>query len=399
MKYSKESITKYKLLYTALILLIYLIGKGLPLYRIDISMYLQRSIDAEAVLLQTISGDIYQCSVFALGISPFMISSIMVQVLMAFRSSEARSKISPKKMNRLSLVLMVIIAVVQAFLKVQELQFAVPKEQLLYTQGIAGIQMIAGALVIRLLSSGNERYGIGGQSAIIYVNIMDGILVMVKGKGVQEILVPLLISLVVMFIMLIMENTEKRIPVQRISIHNIYADKNYLAIKLNPIGVMPAMFSMAFFMIPQLILSLLLWCFPENAGLIQWQTKLTLAEPVGIAVYIGILYLLTIGFSRVFVNPREMTEQFLKSGDSILNIHAGKDTKRYLSGVITRLSIYSATVMSICLGVPLVLQLMGVIESSLATLPSSVMMLTGIWCNLYREFMAVRDIEAYRPFI
>lgn len=79
------------------------------------------------------------------------------------------------------------------------------------------------------LTSRNKKYGIGGQTALIYLNILDGILT----------------------------------TVQRISIHNIYADKNYMAIKLNPIGVMPAMFSMAFFMVPQLLISLFIMVFPE----------------------------------------------------------------------------------------------------------------------------------------
>lgn len=394
-----ERIIEYKILYTALILLIYLICKELPLYMIDVSAYLHQSIDAETLLLQSISGDMHQCSVFALGISPHMISSILVQVLTAFRSSETKAKHSPKKTNDLTLVLMLIIAVLQAFLKVQELKFRVTGDMLFYAQVIAGIQMVAGAMAIMFLASGNKKYGIGGQTAIIFVNVIDGIRVMIQGKEISELLLPLGIALIVMLIMLCMENTEKRIPLQRISIHNIYADKNYLAIKLNPIGVMPAMFSMAFFMIPQLLLSLFIMLFPESEKLLWWQTQMTLTQPVGIVLYLLILYGLTIGFSRVFVNPREMTENFLKSGDSIVGLHAGRDTKRYLSGVITRISIYSATVMSVCMGVPLVLQLTGVLNTSLVSLPSSVMMLTGIFCNLYREYRAIRDLEEYKSFI
>ena len=202
-----------------------------------------------------------------------------------------------------------------------------------------------------------------------------------------------------MVVMAILENTEKRIPVQRISIHNIYADKNYLAIKRNPIGVMPAMFSMAFFMIPQMLVSVLLMLLPNQPELLWLQDNLVLTKPVGIVVYILILYLLTLGFSRVFVNPGEITEQFLKSGDSIQNVHAGKETKKYLSRTITGLALLSATMMSICLGFPLLLQLTGNLEGSLAALPTSVMMLTGIVCNLGREVMAIKHLEAYKPFI
>lgn len=395
----RESILIYKLVYTALILGVYMIGRGIPLYMIDTSAYLHKTLNAEALLVQTISGDMYQCSLFALGISPYMIANIVVQVISACRSAESRAKISQARMNRLAMGFMLVIAVVQAVVGVQKLHFNAIGEQLILVKSVAAVEMVAGAMVIMWLASRNKKYGIGGQSALIMVNLLDGIIATVQGQKVQTFVGPLAISFIVMLIVMFMENTEHRIPVQRISIHNIYADKNYLAIKLNPIGVMPAMFSMAFFMLPQLLITLLIWIFPGNTAVMWWQSNLSLSKPFGIGVYIVMLYGLTIGFSRVFVNPREITEQFLKSGDSIQNLHAGRDTKRYLSHVITGLGMISATVMSVCLGVPMIMQLTGSMESTFATLPSSVMMLTGIWCNLYSEVQAIRDLEAYEPFI
>lgn len=396
---NRESILKYKLLYTAMILGVYLIGRGIPLFMIDTAAYMHKVIDTETVLVQTISGDIYQCSLFALGISPYMISNLLVQVIVAFRSQESKAKISQARMNRLAMKFMIVLAIVQALVGVQGLQFKVSGNELMLAKTVAAIEMVAGAMVILFLSDRNKKYGIGGQSALIFVNIIDGLIRTLRGHAVRELAVPILISLVVMGIVMFMENTEHRIPVQRISIHNIYADKNYFAVKLNPIGVMPAMFSMAFFMLPQLVVAILTWFMPENASVLWWQENLTLTKPFGIGIYIFVLYLLTIGFSRVFVNPKEVTEQFLKSGDSIEDLHAGRDTKRYLSRVITGIGMLSATVMSVCLGVPMILQLTGSMESSFTSLPSSVMMMTGIWCNLYSEVKAIKDLEAYKPFI
>lgn len=395
----KESIIKYKLLYTFLILSVYLIGKNMPLYGIDLSMYLHHTVDAQGLLLQTITGDIYRCSLFALGISPYMISSMLIQVINAVQGSESRAKQSPKKTNWHILGLTLIFAIIQAILQVRNLFFKVAGPELLLAQIVAGIEMVTGVMVILWLSERNKKYGIGGQTALIFVNILDGIRATLTGASIENLVLPLVISLGVMIVVLVMENAEFRIPLQRISIHNIYADKNYLAIKLNPIGVMPAMFSTAFFMIPQLVLTVLNWVFPYDRTILWLQHKMIMTEPLGMVVYIGILYCLTVGFSRVFVNPRELTEQFLKSGDSIEDIHAGKDTKRYLSKIITRISLFSACVMSMCLGVPLWLQFQGNIDNVLVTLPSSIMMMTGIWCNLYREIVAIKEMDDYKPFI
>lgn len=398
-KEKKENIILFKLLYTVIIILVYLIGKGLPLYMIDLSAYIHKTVEAEDLLIQTISGDIYQCSLFALGISPYMISSMLVQIISAFRKSEIRSKISPKKTNKQILGVTLVIATIQAIIQAQELIYRVSGSELIFAKTVASIEMVAGAMIIIWLASRNKQYGIGGQSAIIFVNILDGIIKTLRNSSFTEAIIPVSISIMVMMVIIFMENSEVRIPVQRISIHNIYADKNYLAIKLNPIGVMPAMFSTAAFMVPQLIIMICSLLMPEN-GIVLWlKENVTLNQPVGIVVYLSLVYILSIGFSRVFVNPGELTEQFLKSGDSLRDIHAGSDTKKYLSRTINRVSIASATILCICLCIPMLLQMSGGIQTSLATLPSSVMMLTGIWCNLYREARAVKDLEAYRPFI
>ena len=395
----KDSILKYKLLYTALVLFIYLLGKNLPLYGIDLSAYANQTLDTATLLIQAISGDVYRRSVFALGISPYMMASILVQMVVAFRSADAKARISPKKKNYIMLELTLIFALFQAVLQVRNLSFAVTGQRLMLAQAVSVVEMIAGAMIILWLSEQNKKYGVGGQTALIFVNILEGIVAILTKGSMESLVIPLLISLIVIMIMVILENAEKRIPVQRISIHNIYADKNYLAIKLNPIGVMPVMFSTAFFMLPQLLVTGLAWLFPGQETIIWWQENLVLTKPLGVIVYIVILYALTIGFSRVFLNPTETTEQFLKSGDSLAGIHAGRDTKRYLSRNITRISLFSATALSLCLSVPMVMQLNGYMDNSLSSLPTSIMMLTGIWSNLYREVLSIRDMDAYEPFI
>lgn len=395
----KESIIKYKIIYTILIILAYLVGRCIPLYRVDISMYTAPIMDAEFLIMQTIGGDMNRMSLFVLGVSPYMIATIIAQVINACRKSDTRSRISPKKMNKIVLGTTFLIAVAQALIQVNQLQFIETEEPMIVIKFIAMMEMIAGVMLMLWLCIRNKKYGIGGQTAIIFVNILDGVIATITGCQLSEMIIPFAVSAFVMIVVLIMENVEKQIPVQRISIHNIYADKNYLAIKLNPIGVMPVMFSAGFFMLPQILLVGLRYIFPYNDEIIWLQKNVVLTRPLGIIVYILILYILTIGFSFVFISPKDITEQFLKSGDSIVNLHAGRDTRRYLFKQVLGISFLSATIMGICLGVPMFLQLYGEMNSKLVMLPSSVMMLTGIWCNLYREIIAVKNYDLYRPFI
>ena len=378
-----------------------MLGRRIPLYGINTSVYAVMSMNAEELLMQTIGGDAHQYSVFAIGISPYLLSTFFVNIIMACKNSDSKAKTSPSKINKISLALTITLTVVQALIHVKELKFEPVGNAniFLFVKIVAILEMVTGVMIIVWLVDRNKRYGIGGQTVLIYINILEGILSTVSGHGSQSLAVPMFVSVVIMEIVVIMENTEKRIPVQRVSIHNIYADKNYLAIKLNPIGMIPLMFSTAFFMLPQMILFLLAFLFPNHSEIMWLQENITLTRPMGIVVYIGCLYLLTISFSLIFISPGDITEQFLKSGDSILDLQAGADTKRYLTGTICRMGFFSATIMSICVGIPLFLQWQGNIDGNLAMLPTSSMMMTGIWCNLYREYVTIQNYDAYQSLL
>lgn len=395
----KERIVKYKLIFTGLVLAAYLAGRLIPLYGVDTLAYADEVIGAEELLMQTIGGDAYRYSVFALGISPYIIATLCVQIAMMCRNSDSRSKTSPRRANYVTLAGVLGLSLLQAWIRINELVFCYEGGLLLIAKTVAFFEMVAGALLIVWLADMNKRYGIGGQTILILTNISSGIISTLSGHSGKELVLPIAVAIVVSGVIIFMENTEKRIPVQRISIHNIYADQNYLAIKHNPAGVMPVMFSTAFFMLPQLLVTGLGLLFPESQGLIWWRNNLVLTKPLGIFVYIIMIYLLAIGFSMAFVNPKDITEQFLKSGDSIPNLHAGHDTKRYLTGQVLAISAVSATVMGACLGVPLILQFAGSLDGNLAMLPSSAMMFTGMFCGFCREFAAVRRFDAYGGFI
>ena len=237
-----ESIAGYKVLFSVLIMFIYLIGRSIPLYGIDFAYYMDKDNITDELLLHTISGDIFQCSILTLGISPYMISNIIVQIISAFINSEKRSKMSPTKMAELTIVLAMIIAVLQAFLRVIDMKFAVKTEMLQIAPIIAFIQMVTGAIIIMWLQTKCKRFGIGGQAVFILINVIDSLRNTLFNYDIEKLTLPLIIVLFVILVTIILENAEKRIPVQRVSIHNIYADKNYMAIKMNPIGIFPFRF-------------------------------------------------------------------------------------------------------------------------------------------------------------
>ena len=152
-------------------------------------------------------------------------------------------------------------------------------------------------------------------------------------------------------------------------------------------------------MLPQLITQVLQLNLPNNEH-IRWAAEnMSLNKPLGIGVYIAILYILNISFSFIMLSPKNMTEQFLKSGDSLVNKRPGKETRWYLIGNVWKLGMFSSTIMALCIGTSLYLQTKGTVPGSMAMLPSSLMMLTGLWCTLYHEAAAIIHTDSYKLFI
>ncbi|MBE5891606.1 MAG: preprotein translocase subunit SecY [Lachnospiraceae bacterium] len=396
---SKEHVFFYKILFTILFLIIYMIGRDLPLYGVDITAYSETKLDAQSVFLQSLSGDFNNYSVFILGMWPYMIASIIASVYMLIRNSDKTVKVSPKKTGHLTMLILMIIGCIQAWNKTNSLVYKTLDEPLIFTKCITFMEIIAGMLIVVMLCNRNQKYGIGGRMAVFLVNIVGGMCSMIVKSQPKDLILPVAIGLLEIPIMLILETTEKRIPVQRVSIHNIYADKNYLAYKLNPVGIMPVMFASAVFMLPVFLCSLLANTFPTNTTIAYVKSQMTMTRPIGIIVYLAIIWLLEISFAFLTINPKKTAEGLLKSGDSILNVYAGEQTKKYLVGTILRFSIYSCTILTICMGLPLLLSLKGYIANEVVMLPSSIMMTTGLWISYYREARVYRNIDKYKPLV
>jgi preprotein translocase subunit SecY len=378
----------------------YLVGRELPLYGVDLNAYDTFRNSNTDLIMQTIGGDRYKTSLLALGISPFMFSTLFVQMIVAVKSADSKSHTSPKKITRATLGLMVIWAVIQAYFTTQSTIYLYDGGvQLILAKLISGVELVTGAFVILWMATRNGKYGVGGQTILIYVNILDSVVNTVKSVELSQLKVIGTISVVALIFTIIFENTEYRIPMQRISIHSIFSDKNYIPIKLNPIGMMPVMFSSAFFQLPVYIFSALNTAFPDNKDF-QWiADNMDTSHTLGIGIYVVVLYVITIVFSFIFISPKNLAESLQKTGDSITGLKAGRKTRAYISHRLFAIAVFSASFLSIFIGLPLYYQWQGKLPASVVSLPSILIAMASINCNLYREFKAVKEYDAYVPFL
>ena len=156
-----------------MILAVYMAGRSLLLYNVNSAAYQSEELDSQNIMVSMVSGDMHQYTLFALGIMPYIMSSLFMWIFMAVRGAEFKARISPQKTQRLTMAVMIIIAFAFAVSRAEGLVF---KESVLDTEilkAIAILEMIIGAVIIYKMANLNKEHGIGAQMPIIVVNILE----------------------------------------------------------------------------------------------------------------------------------------------------------------------------------------------------------------------------------
>lgn len=391
----KTHLVRNRCLFSIVIIVIYFICHRIPLNGIDMSAYDNLGLDLGAVLSLAVNGSNKQCYVMSLGISPYITASLVISILFAMRSKEARARTSPKAMNYWITALTFIVTLIQSVFYALNLKYV---DRNVMSVLLVIFELMAGASIAQYLLMKNKKYGVGGFAPIIMVNMTETLVGTLMKSSIDALRIPLGISFVMVIIMIFMEMHEKKIPLQRVSVHNVHADKNYLAIKYNPVGFMALMFGSAIFMIPQLIVALI--HHYHKSEIVNFLYKnLNMSTVFGMRVYVVMMFLFTVLLSLLFVNPKDLSDDLLQGGDCIENIPAGKPTRRYIRKWVLFFSCLSGLIMCGCLSLCMYLQYKGIVDASVAMLPTTFMLLSGFICSIYLEIRAYRDFDSYKPFI
>ena len=391
----KTHLVRNRCLFSIFIIFIYFLCHRVPLNGIDMRAYDNLGLDLGAILTLAVNGSNKRCYVMSLGISPYITSSLVVSIVQAMRSKESKARTSPKAMNYWITAISFAIALIQSIFYALELKYVDPN---IMSVLLVIFELMAGASIAQYLLLKNKNYGVGGFAPIIVVNMTESLVAIMLGSKFVDLRIPLMISLIMVVIMIFMEMHEKKIPLQRVSVHNVHADKNYLAIKYNSVGFMALMFGSAIFMIPQLIVALI--HHYHKSEIINFLFKnLNMSTVFGIRVYVVMMFVFTVLLSLLFVNPKDLSDDLLQGGDCIENIPAGKPTRRYIRKWVLFFSCLSGLVMCGCLSLCMYLQYKGIVDASVAMLPTTFMLLSGFICSIYLEIRAYRDFDSYKPFI
>lgn len=353
-----------KIFFTLGILVIYRLGNHIPVIGVDIDKLLQMMNQSTGLsgifsYLDLFSGgNLRQCTLFALGISPYITASIMMQFLsLSIPTLEQLSKegdYGRKIINQYTRYLAVFVAMTQSsgFVFILE-RYGLVIDPWIGSRILFVISLTVGTMFVMWLGEQISLFGIGnGTSMIIFAGIVarfpDDIIKVLGAvqEGYLDIMVGVLVFVIVLAMaaaIVFLEKGDRKIPVQysrRVIGNKTYGGQStYIPFKINPAGVMPVILASAMLNVPMFILTMLSarWAFFKSAA-----ESLT---PGGF--YHGVLdFVLIIVFSFLYTalifNPEELADNIKKGGGFIPGIRPGKQTADYFSYILSRIGLVGA---------------------------------------------------------
>lgn len=354
------------------LLTIYVVGGRLPLF--PAGEYIAQD-NIFTFLAAIAGGSTQEITVFTLGLIPFFNASIIAQIFLLTRSREYRRHMSKSRLNRIIFVLSFLFAGAYSVLFMMNVRGLNPGEKILAT-----VVLISGSAVVHVMATRNDTYGIGNASIFILAGLIPRFLTLIAQYN-QLIVGCAIVSLV----MLVLEVVVIRFPMQRISVHSIFARNDYLAVQLAPTGVMPIMFasSLASVFVP--VVRILL-----PAGMRNF------AMHTALIILILVLSVIT-GF--LFLNPGDMSDQMKETGDSIVGVPIGEKTRSFLRRKLIIYGLISGAIQSGTIAVIIAFsyRMAGDSTPAMQTLITA-MMISGLFYNLVREGWGYYHQDSYRFF-
>ncbi len=422
-----------KLFFTFLILVLYRVGASIPVPYVNGHIFDGLAVSGFLEYLNTFSGGaLSQATLFALGVSPYITSSIVIQLLTvaipALQKWSQDGENGRKKINALTRVVTLALAILTSvgYVTLLDNTYGALVESSV-GDWFRTIVMVAcycaGAMLVMWLAEKINDKGIGnGISMILFANIIAGFssqanaiwkMVFAQGgfKGfdwVGLIFAIVIVVAIVAFVVLIVRVTdaERRIPVQyakRVVGRKMYGGQNTnLPIKVNMSGVMPIIFANSIVGIPAMIAGFMteengFTKFIENwFNYNRWP-------------YLVVFFVLLIAFAYFYIaisfNPIEVANNIKNNGGAVPGIRSGRPTVEYITKILYRITLVGALFVAIIAVVPM---LAVVIETAIGKSDyftavafggSSLMIVVGVALETVRELESQLTLRNYKGFL
>ena len=430
-----------KILFTLLIILLYRLGSAIPVPYVLPDLMDFNNLYGNSILgyLSILSGGaMSQATFFALSVSPYITSSIVIQLLtVAFPDSLGKlakeGEEGQKKIKKYTRWVTIAIALVTAYGYTALLGNGsngvswlnsnyIDWNGMWAKNGFEGTlntlvvisSYVAGACIIMWLADLIDAKGIGnGISMILFFNIISrgpqlimglwNMIVYNKNGLVVGILLGILSVAITAGMVLLtvwVTHSERRIPIQyakRVVGRKMYGGQGtHLPIKLNMTGVMPIIFASSIVSVPATIAM-----FFQGSGFANWVTKwLGPNSWIYVIIYLVLIVAFAYFYILISFNPMEVANNIKNNGGSVPGIRTGRPTAEYITKILNRITLIGAFFLIIVAGLPMIINIIsGGTFQGLAFGGSSLLIVVGVAIETFRDIEAQITMRNYKGFL
>ena len=409
-----------KLIFTLLVLLLYRIGNVIPVPFVDthaMAEYFNASLSNTILgLYNAMSGSAFsQASVLALGIQPYINSSIIIQLLTVAipaleRMAKEEGEVGKKKIERITRYTTVGLGLLLGFAyytMISNSSYGVLTDTGVLQAIVIILSFTAGSSIVMWLGEQINEHGIGnGISMILFANIIAGFPSMLGTltSGAFSwwvgVIIAVIVALLVIFIVFI-NDAERRIPIQyakRVVGRKVYGGQSTnLPIKVSMSGVMPVIFAQSIASVPATICAFM--GINAESGNWWYNNVFTSTSWIYCVIYGLLIFFFSWFYSTIQFDPVEISNNLKKNGGFIPGFRPGKPTADFIKKVISKILVFGAVYLSVVALLPMVGSILIPAAQSLAIGGTSVIIGVGVALETVKALEAQMMMRHYKGFL
>lgn len=412
-----------RILFTLFAFLVYRLGSAITVPDVNTADLINGMQDNSLFAMLNLlgGGGLEQFSVFALGVTPYITASIILQLLSMdivpslteLSKSGAQGR---KKIDQYTRYLAVVFAFVQSF----SLVYGFSKT---YTTLIVGGVTISKVLYISTIFTAGSLFlvWIGDQISLkgigngISMVIMAGIVgrmprqitsawktLMGSGSTVKNgtalFVAYILVYLLIIIFVTLINTAERRIPIQYTSSSielSKRSESNYLPLKVNSASVIPVIFASSLMMAPLQVAT-----FLDKTEFVKATQKwLGLSTWYSLAIYVVLIIFFTFFYTKMQVDPEKLAENLGKSGAYIPSVRPGTETRNYVNHVLTRITVLGSLALAFISVIPHAMPLIWPeLPSSMALGGTGMIIVVGVAIETVRQVQGLITQKSYKKY-
>lgn len=421
----KKGELRRKVVFTLGILFVFRLGAGIVIPYIDTSAITSAATSSGIFGIMNMlgGGTLEKFSLFSLGVSPYITSSIIIELLSmdvipALAQWNKEGNTGKKKKDKVTRVLTLALAIIQggSLTYAFDKGYSILASSSIWTYVYVVIVMAAGSMFTMWLGDQITIKGVGnGTSLLIFTGIVANLpnsfissfksMVTFGSAYKTATSLALYILFVIVYLAIVVfvvfeEGAIRKIPI-------IYAtntqtvmhtkESTNLPIKINSSSVIPVIFAASVLAAPRTIIS-----FMKSTSTTQMiDNILNYQKPIGFVLYIVMIILFTFFYSNLQIDAKKISEDLKKSGGAIPGVRTGDDTKKYIGTVLNRVTVVGSLFLAIIASIPIIAPEIWKMTSNnaLSLGGTGLIIVTGVALETVRAIKSMLTRREYHGYI